>query len=379
VSGGKRSGTEAVTFRDRVTGREIVQLTNSHERSVHGYYDLPPWSAVDGRIVFTSMARPGAPDGDVYVMDRDGANITYLAHSRRVTPNGGALAQWSPDGRRVYFCDKEGKTSLIAWVDMDTGERGEMPGDLRMISPTANRAVYHTRCADYSDEDVVEGKEEHGVYVLDLETGRAERIVSVADCLRLHPRYQEISDWHLYIKHTKWSPDGRRLQLVLTNASRYEHKYAEQPRVKDIYVVNADGSDLKRVGHFASHPLWHPNGREILSCSLFAGRSGLSLVLHDVATGRMRLATDRIGGHGHPSHSPDGRWISVDHVLAGEGYGSVNLVDLRHDSVVHAAQVSITNHSHTGTHLHPVWSRDSREVLYASDASGVAQLCLVRA
>ena len=44
----KRSGKEAFYFTDRVTGRQVLQLTNSTERSVHGYYDLPPWSPTTG-------------------------------------------------------------------------------------------------------------------------------------------------------------------------------------------------------------------------------------------------------------------------------------------------------------------------------------------
>ena len=51
----KRSGKEAFTFTDRVTGREVLQLTNSDQRSVHGYYDLPPWNRQTGQIAFSSM------------------------------------------------------------------------------------------------------------------------------------------------------------------------------------------------------------------------------------------------------------------------------------------------------------------------------------
>ncbi len=79
-----------------------------------------------------------------------------------------------------------------------------------------------------------------------ISSGASTRVVTVAECMDIHPRRHEIADWHLYIKHTKWSPDG-----------------------------------------------------------------------------------------------------------------------------------TVTNHTHTGTHLHPVWSHDGAQVLYASDASGIAQLCVI--
>jgi Tol biopolymer transport system component len=371
-----RSGNEAFTFVDRVTGREVHQLTNSNERSVHSYYDIPPWSPKTGQIVLSSM-RPNAGEADIYVMDRDGDNITYLAHSRAVSANDGAMAQWSFDGRRVYFKDRDGDQRLIAWVDIETGEKGALPGDLRMMSPSRNMNAYHTVCRDYPDHEIIRRREEHGLFVQDLDRGETRRLASVADCWRIHPRRDEIDHWHLYIKHSKWSRDGQRIMFVFTNEIRYAPKYAELPRVKDVYVVNAAGTGLKRVGEFGNHPLWHPNGREILTNSPFEGRPGNSLVLTNVDTGEQRLASASIGGSGHPSFSPDETRIAVDHVLNREGYGSINLVHVETDTVEHLVEVNVIDHSHIGTHLHPVWSRDGTQILYASDASGIAQLCVV--
>jgi Tol biopolymer transport system component len=374
--GTTRTGKEAFSFTDPVTGRSVLQLTNSNERSVHGYYDLPPWSPTTGRIAFSSLG-PHSTEGDIYVMERDGSDIARLAHSRAMTSNGGAMAQWSADGRRVYYKDREADRRLIAWVDVRTGDSGSYPGSLRMISPTGNLNAYHTACGDYPDHEIPLRREEHGVYVQDLDSGGSERIASVADCWRLHPRRDEIADWHLFVKHTKWSPDGTRLMFVFTNEIRYASKYAELPRVKDVYVVNADGTGLKRVGEFGNHPLWHPNGHEILTNSPFEDSSWNCLVLTDVETGAQRLATDRIVGSGHPSFAPDGVRIVVDYVLGREGYGSLNLADVEANTVEHLVQARVTNHSHTGTHLHPAWSQDGKQIIYASDASGTAQLCAI--
>lgn len=374
----KRSGKEAFSFTDRVTGRRVLQLTDSTERSVHGYYDLPPWSPTTGQIAFSSLA-PGATGGDIYIMDRDGGNITHLASSRAMSANDGAMAQWAVDGRRVYFKDREDDQPLIAWVEVGTGERGSYPGSLRMLSPVDNLNAYHTNCGDYPDHEIVRQREEHGVFVQDLDTGLSRRIVSVADCWRIHPRREEIAGWHLYVKHTKWSPDGTRLMFVFTNEIRYAGKFAELPRVKDVYVINADGTGLKRVGEFGNHPLWHPNGTQILTNSPLEGRPGNSLVLLDAETGERQLAWDRIAGAGHPSFSSDGARIVLDYVHGREGYGSLNLVDTKAGRVEHLVQVPVTDHSHIGTHLHPVWSRDGVQILYASDASGIAQLCVIEA
>lgn len=372
-----KTHNESFTFTDAVTGRTVRQLTNHpQQRSVHAYYDNPPWCPKTRRIAFTRLL-PHATEGDIYVMDDDGDNLTYLAHSRNVTANDGAMAQWSADGRRIYFKDREADTPLIAWVEVETGETGAYPGDLRMVRPVGNEQVYHSNCGYYSDEEIIRRRQEFGVFLLDLATGDTKQLVSVEECRQIHPRRDEIGDYHLYVKHTKWSQDGSRIMFVFTNEIRYEHKYAEQPRVKDVYVVNADGTGLARVGEFGNHPLWRPNGRAILTNSPWEGRPGNSLVLLDVETSERRLATTAIAGSGHPSYSPDGTHIAVDYVLPREGYGSINLVDVAADTATHLLQMRVIDHTHVGTHLHPVWSRDGRQILYASDASGLAQLCVV--
>ncbi|NLD43913.1 MAG: hypothetical protein GX657_10505 [Chloroflexi bacterium] len=371
-----RSGKEALIYHDVVTGRRVLQLTNATCRSVHGYYDLPPWSRQTGQIAFSSL-EAGATEGSVYVMERDGADITYLAHSRAMSANDGAMAQWSADGRRVYYKDREDGISLIAWVDVETGEADALPGDLRMICPTGNYNVYHTNSAYLPDHALLRDRERQGAFVMDLDSGESRLIVSVAECLESHPRRDEIKDWHLYIKHTKWSPDGKRLMFVFTNEIRYAGKFGEEPRVKDICVVDVDGGNLHNVGDFGHHPLWHPSGKEILANCKYPGRPNLSLVLIDADTGDRRLATTAIAGNGHPSFSPDGRYLVLDHVLGGEGSGSLNLVDVAANRVEHLLQLRVREHNHVGTHLHPAWSWDSRQVLIASDASGVSQLCVV--
>ena len=63
--------SEAFTFEDRVTGRTVRQLTDGDLRSVHGYYDVPPWSSADGRIAYTRMTER-VEEGEVWVMDEDG-------------------------------------------------------------------------------------------------------------------------------------------------------------------------------------------------------------------------------------------------------------------------------------------------------------------
>jgi Tol biopolymer transport system component len=158
-------------------------------------------------------------------------------------------------------------------------------------------------------------------------------------------------------------------------------RYGE-PRVKDIYVVNADGSDLRFVSHFTwgNHPSWHPNGRQIL----FNGRLGpdggtersdpMRFVLAEVETGALSVATELIGGGGHPPYSPDGTKIAAEYVSRETGEARVVCEDLERQRVEELARFRVTDHSHQGTHIHPTWSRDGRQVLFNVDESGHSEI-----
>ncbi len=369
---------EAVRYKDPVTGVPVLQLTSHPElRSVHGYYDLPPWSRTSFDVVFSRLA-PLASEGDICVASRTGENLCVVAHSRFMTSNDGAKAQWSADGTRVFYDDRDEDGNLcLSWTYVENGESGSVPGAIRMVCPTGDKGTYFDDYHLQPDEHVRLNYAERGARIIDFATGKSHQVVSIQDCLDIHPRRDEIDGWHLYIKHTKWSPDGQRLMFVFTNEIFYADKYNELPRVKDIYVINADGTGLKRVGEFGHHPLWHPNCHQILANAEFPGRPKLSMVLYDTETGERSLATKALGGMGHPSYSPDGRWIAADYVLAGEGGASLLVVDTLTDTAYDVLHMGVLNHSHTGTHLHPAWSWDGQELLVASDASGRAQLVVV--
>lgn len=60
------------------------------------------------------------------------------------------------------------------------------------------------------------------------------------------------------------------------------------------------------------------------------------------------------------------------------GTCEIIILDIEKDTVHRTTSFPVTNHSHSGTHVHPVWSRDSSSVLYNSDQSGHSELYLLK-
>jgi Tol biopolymer transport system component len=124
-----------------------------------------------------------------------------------------------------------------------------------------------------------------------------------------------------------WSPDGR--QLVFTG-------YVGG--LSDLYLVNADGSNLRRLTNdrYADlHPVWSPDGKTIAFATdrgpetnfetLHVGN--MRIATYDLASGRIDLLPGMdLGKNVSPQWSPDGEQIAfISDRAGGDAYG-VNAV-----------------------------------------------------
>ena len=80
----------------------------------------------------------------------------------------------------------------------------------------------------------------------------------------------------------------------------------------DLYVCNADGTDLKRLTKSPqdeSSPCWSPDGQWICYAPKNKERRSLSKI--SVSGGQpQRIPTNLVGNPTEPDWSPDGKWIA---------------------------------------------------------------------
>ena len=240
------------------------------------------------RIAFT-FSKPG--DTEIYVMDADGGNQENLTNH----PADDRQPDWSPEGTKIAFVSsRDGAGSQIHIMDADGKSvirLTDVPGGKRDPdwSPDGQQIAFS-----------VDGRGENYIAVIDADGNNRERLQDKA-------------------MGTSWSPDGKLIAFVSWRAWGID-------KVSDIYVISADGQELKRVTHdMASQqaPSFSPDGGQIAYHASDKGFGQIDVIDSD-GTNRKRLTHNQVR-HSHPAWSPDGQTITYE-IWEGDLLSTIHLM-----------------------------------------------------
>ena len=203
----------------------LTRLTN--QNNVYDMY--PHWNASDDKIVFTRQYILENDRNEIWTMNPDGSD------SKKIVD--GYAASWSPDGLQLvysqvtdgnedlYTCNSDG-TSILKLLDSPSNE------SFPMWSPNGQYILFQQFHSPNGTTDI----NSYEIFVLNLLTDEVKALTN--------NNYLDIA--------ARWSPDGSTIAFL-----------SQADGGSEIYVMNADGSDVKKVtitdeGSYATFPSWRP-------------------------------------------------------------------------------------------------------------------------
>jgi len=189
------------------------------------------------------LHRIGPSESTLFIAKADGSN------ERPLLPNSGLdyNASFSADGKWIIFTSERGGSADIYRVHADGSGLERLTDDPAYddqgaLSPDGKQLAFVSSRGSGSAD----------IWVLDLQTKKARNLTRAPGSFR-----------------PSWSPDGKWIGFSSDRdtAVRRDGGRFEQSQAVSIYVMRADGADVRRLtpaGKFAGSPKWSPDGERIV-------------------------------------------------------------------------------------------------------------------
>lgn len=320
----------------------------------------------------------------------------------------GANINWGSSDAELIYNEIDTKTYEIYAVCLDfkTGKKRKLEHTVYHVSPDGKKGVSSNlagmRKTQYGYGIIVPDElvplhtidtQDDGIWVTDINTGKAKMILSIKDIFdQTHTRLERsfLKDGLAYCFHTKWSPDGKKIMfstryISAENKDRFDLN-AYGLVLYCVYTCNEDGSDLSvaidetqwvKGGH---HTTWSPDGK-YLTMNLRIECNGLKLCRADLKGRHVEKLIDGVLGSGHPSINKN-RNIMITDTYQSEptaykdGTVPIRVIDLDAQRELEPAVRMNVSHPFDQVgkmlrvDLHPVWDKSARYCIFNGHTDG---------
>lgn len=373
---------------------EPFQITeNSKEHLFASYYGINSWSKDQRYItVLETDIKYKLPDENeaatLGLIDMESNKFIPLTKTRAWNFQQGCMAHWlgtSPDSLIIYNDLRNGNFVSVIMNVHTKKEIKEIPFPVSAVSPDGKKAVSinfsrirNTR-SDYgyggNGQDAklnVQFPEDDGIFLVDLETGSAKLIVSIAQIKNLVPEIPE--EGIEYFNHTLISRGGSKIFWLAR---------AIPNRNTTSFTVNCDGTNLQRCfpdNWDGSHFDWL-NDEQLMVTANYEGKQYAHVLFTIGQQDYKRLGKGLFDYDGHGTFSPDGKWMVTDtYPSNGMREQKIYLMDMQTEAVISLGRFvePVEFYGYWRCDLHCRWSPNGDMIGFNSTHTGSRQVYIIK-
>lgn len=292
-----------------------------------------------------------------------------------------AMTQWTPDHTPgvVVFNGIDKENIVSVWVDAH-GNSVKIPFPVQVVHPQGNKALslnyrrlarlrpdygYKMEVKNFSPDQPLD---KDGIWEVDLNSGNGELIISLSELINIQPR-PEMEGAEHKVNHILYSPLGTRFVFM----HRWLGKVGKFSR---LYVANSGDISLKILldDRMVSHYSWEDEDH-LLAWARHSSEGDRYYRINVTNSNLEVVGKDILDvlGDGHPSFSPDCRWIITDSYPDRRRQRHLLLFDQQKEKVITLGRFLAPwkFEGEERTDLHPRWSPDGTKISIDSSHQGV--------
>ena len=341
-----------------------------------GYYDKTPWSSDMAQFVCHRLK--DSTKVEIVVFDRDEQKTTVVGNSATWSSQQGSMVQWLGNEQIIFndlvesklaakIVSLTGKTEKVIYFPIQTlhpNSKKALSLNYKRLDRLRPEYGYAVAANNFSSD---RSFSEDGIWQVDLESGTGELIISLETLINYKPR-PEMNNAEHKVNHIMYSPQGNQFVFM--------HRWlGNEGKFSRLYVADADGGNLKLLldDRMVSHYSWRDE--ENLLAWARTKEKGDRYYLINIVTGDQKVIAEEIldiYGDGHPSFSPDRRWILTDTYPDKARKQHLLLYEIATEKLIEVgsffAPLKFSNAQRCD--LHPRWSPDGNAISIDSTYEG---------
>jgi len=355
---------------------KLTKCMNIKE-SFFGYYNLSPQNNNGETLVCVPNK------DDLYIYLKNSEKVQKIYSTNAWNWQQGAMLQWSPNKNNTiylnYYCKNTKKyiTNIVNTKSKKIVKTLELPIACIAKDESYALSLNFERLAimrpDYgyfnNNEVKLPNNNNDGIWKIDIETNRIELIISLNKLKKLN-YVSTMDNAEHKVNHIDIAPNGERFMFLhrwKSRGGRYMRLITADKEGKNLYILNGD--------KMTSHSCWWKSDKIISFCSTQEFDNNY-IVFYDKSMLREKLSTKLPSKDGHPSVSPDGRWLITDTYPSYDRNSHLLLYNIENDECFHIGRF-FQPLKYKGSYridLHPKWNLDGKKIFFESGHSGYRNL-----
>lgn len=371
--------------------QEFFKIDNSSSLNENpiffGYYDKPPLSKDMNRAIYHRINKDNLIE--IILFDKVENKEKVIGTSTTWNYQQGCMLQWVPENNNnlVIFNDIQENELVARVIDITSKEEKKViPYPIQAFNPNGKEyvSINYKRLYllkpeyGYSNEAKnFNGKENNdtdGIWKVNFGTGDAQLIVTLNDLIKY--KYKtDMNDCEHKVNHVIFSPTGQRMVFM----HRWKGSKGTSSR---LLVCDNEGKHLNILmdDRMVSHYHWIDDDHIIVWGRI--SEIGDRYFKINVISGEYEIIGDgvlNILGDGHPSVSPNGRWIITDSYPDKARQRHLILYDMDNKQLIKLGRFYAPwkYNKDVRCDLHPRWSPDGNVISIDSAHKGIRQTFLI--